>query len=167
MDKNSITGVILIILIVVGYNALFPPVIEVEAEKSDNNTNFIIEQASVNKETNTSIVLDTSELDDLHQRTFGVFAPSAKGSDKDIIIENDVMKLSISPKGGRIVSAILKDYQTTDSLPLNLIDRDSSAFNIIFFSEGNRIINTQDLYFKSVDKSDRSVAMRMMASNGG
>ena len=77
------------------------------------------------------------------------------------------MKLSISPKGGRIVSAILKDYQTTDSLPLNLIDRDSSAFNIIFFSEGNRIINTQDLYFKSVDKSDRSVAMRMMASNGG
>ena len=167
MDKNSITGVILIILIVVGYNALFPPVIEVEAEKSDNNTNVIIEQASVNKETNTSIVLDTSELDDLHQRTFGVFAPSAKGSDKDIIIENDVMKLSISPKGGRIVSAILKDYQTTDSLPLNLIDRDSSAFNIIFFSEGNRIINTQDLYFKSVDKSDRSVAMRMMASNGG
>ena len=167
MDKNSITGVILIILIVVGYNALFPPVIEVEAEKSDNNTNVIIEQASVNKETNTSIVLDTSELDDLHQRTFGVFAPSAKGSDKDIIIENDVMKLSISPKGGRIVSAILKDYQTTDSLPLNLIDRDSSAFNIIFFSEGNRIINSQHLYFKSVDKSDRSVAMRMMASNGG
>ena len=74
MDKNSITGVILIILIVVGYNALFPPVIEVEAEKSDNNTNVIIEQASVNKETNTSIVLDTSELDDLHQRKFGVFA---------------------------------------------------------------------------------------------
>ena len=98
MDKNSITGVILIILIVVGYNALFPPVIEVGAEKSDNNTTVIIEQASVNKETNTSIVLDTSELDDLHQRTFGVFAPSAKGSDKDIIIENDVMKLSISPK---------------------------------------------------------------------
>ena len=61
MDKNSITGVILIILIVVGYNALFPPVIEVEAEKSDNNTTVIIEQASVNKETNTSIVLDTSK----------------------------------------------------------------------------------------------------------
>ena len=32
MDKNSITGVILIVLIVVGYNALFPPVVEVESE---------------------------------------------------------------------------------------------------------------------------------------
>ena len=168
MDRNSITGVILIVLIVIGYNALFPPVIEVEVETSENNnTNVIIEEANVNEETNTSIVSDTTELNDLHQRTYGVFAPSAQGSDEDILIENDVLKLSISPKGGRIVSAILKDYQTSDSLPLNLINRDSSAFNITFFSEGNRIINTQDLYFKSVDKSDRSVAMRMMASNGG
>ena len=168
MDRNSITGVILIVLIVIGYNALFPPVIEVEAETSENNnTTVIIEEANVNEETNTSIVSDTTELNDLHQRTYGVFAPSAQGSDEDILIENDVLKLSISPKGGRIVSAILKDYQTSDSLPLNLINRDSSAFNITFFSEGNRIINTQDLYFKSVDKSDRSVAMRMMASNGG
>ena len=166
MDRNSITGVILIVLIVVGYNALFPPVIEVEVETSDNNTTVILEESSI-EETNTNIVSDTTNLNDLHQRTYGVFAGSALGSDEDIVIENDVLKLSISPKGGRIVSAILKDYQTTDSLPLNLVDRDSSVFNITFFSEGNRIINTQDLYFKSVDKSNRSVAMRMMASNGG
>ena len=167
MDRNSITGVILIVLIVVGYNALFPPVIEVEVETSDNNTSVILEEEATIEETNTNIVSDTTDLNDLHQRTYGVFAGSALGSDEDIVIENDVLKLSISPKGGRIVSAILKDYQTTDSLPLNLVDRDSSVFNITFFSEGNRIINTQDLYFKSVDKSNRSVAMRMMASNGG
>ena len=169
MDRNSITGVILIVLIVVGYNALFPPVIEVETETFDNNNTTVIveEEATNNEETNTSIFSDTTDLNDLHKRTYGVFAPSAQGSDEDIVIENDVLKLSISPKGGRIVSAILKDYQTTDSLPLNLVDRDSSAFNITFFSEGNRIINTQDLYFKSVNKSDRSVAMRMMTSNGG
>ena len=101
MDRNSITGVILIVLIVVGYNALFPPVIEVEAETSDtNNTTVIVEEeATVNEETNTSIVSDTTELNDLHQRTYGVFAPSAQGSDEDILIENDVLKLSISPKG--------------------------------------------------------------------
>ena len=131
MDRNSITGVILIVLIVVGYNALFPPVIEVEVETSDNNTTVILEESTI-EETNTNIVSDTTNLNDLHQRTYGVFAGSALGSDEDIVIENDVLKLSISPKGGRIVSAILKDYQTTDSLPLNLVDRDSSVFNITF-----------------------------------
>jgi YidC/Oxa1 family membrane protein insertase len=166
MDKNSITGVILIVLIVVGYNALFPPVVEVETPEKETTT-VVVEEEIVQEETENIVFSDTTAQNESYQRAFGIFAPSATGSDEDVVIENDLIKLSISPKGGRIVSAILKDYQTTDSLPLNLIDRDSSAFNITFFSEGNRIINTQDLYFQSIDKSENSVAMRMMASNGG
>ena len=166
MDKNSITGVILIVLIVVGYNALFPPVVEVETPEKETTT-VVVEEEIVQEETENIVFSDTTAQNESYQRAFGVFAPSASGSDEDVVIENDLIKLSISPKGGRIVSAILKDYQTTDSLPLNLIDRDSSAFNITFFSEGNRIINTQDLYFQSIDKTENSVAMRMMASNGG
>jgi YidC/Oxa1 family membrane protein insertase len=166
MDKNSITGVILIVLIVVGYNALFPPVVEVETPEKETTT-VVVEEEIVQEETENIVFSDTTAQNESYQRAFGVFAPSATGSDEDVVIENDLIKLSISPKGGRIVSAILKDYQTTDSLPLNLIDRDSSAFNITFFSEGNRIINTQDLYFQSIDKTENSVAMRMMASNGG
>ena len=49
MDRNSITGVILIVLIVVGYNALFPPVIEVEVETSDNNTTVILEESTIER----------------------------------------------------------------------------------------------------------------------
>jgi YidC/Oxa1 family membrane protein insertase len=167
MDKNSITGVILIVLIVVGYNALFPPVVEVESEGKENTTVIVEEKIEESKKTQEVLISDTTELNESYLREFGVFATSATGSDEDVLIENDLIKLSISPKGGRIVSAILKEYQTTDSLPLNLIDRDSSAFNITFFSEGNRIINTQDLYFQSIDKTENSVAMRMLASNGG
>ena len=166
MDKNSITGVILIVLIVVGYNALFPPVVEVETPEKETTT-VVVEEEIVQEETENIVFSDTTAQNESYQRAFGIFAPSATGSDEDVVIENDLIKLSISPKGGRIVSAILKDYQTTDSLPLNLIDRDSSAFNITFFSEGNRIINTQDLYFQSIDKTENFVAMRMMASNGG
>ncbi|MAD50182.1 MAG: membrane protein insertase YidC [Flavobacteriales bacterium] len=166
MDKNSITGVILIVLIVVGYNALFPPVVEVETPEKETTT-VVVEEEIVQEETKNIVFSDTTAQNESYQRAFGVFAPSATGSDEDVVIENDLIKLSISPKGGRIVSAILKDYQTTDSLPLNLIDRDSSVFNITFFSEGNRIINTQDLYFQSIDKTENSVVMRMMASNGG
>ena len=41
MDRNSITGVILIVLIVIGYNALYPPVINVENDKSSTNNKTI------------------------------------------------------------------------------------------------------------------------------
>ena len=151
MDRNSITGVILIVLIVIGYNALYPPVINVENDKSStNNKTITIEEEEEEEKSqiqeNEIIVSDSSRLN----LKYGVFAKSANGSNEDILIENDLLKLSISPKGGRIVSAILKKYQTTDSLPLDLLDRDSSKFNITFFSEGNRIINSEDLFFKSV-----------------
>jgi YidC/Oxa1 family membrane protein insertase len=167
MDKNSITGVILIVLIVIGYNALFPPVVEIETEEKEKTTVVVEEEVIQNEPIKEQVFTDTTEQNASYERMYGVFSPSANGSDEDIVIENDLLKLSISPKGGRIVSAILKEYQTSDSLPLNLIDRDSSAFNITFFSEGNRIINTQDLYFSPINKNDNSVAMRMMASNGG
>ena len=142
MDRNSITGVILIVLIVIGYNALYPPAINVENDKSSRNDNITTieeeEEENSKSQANEIIASDSSKFN----IKYGVFAKSAKGSNEDIFIENDLLQLSISPKGGRIVSAILKKYQTTDSLPLNLIDRDSSKFNITFFSEGNRIINT-------------------------
>ncbi len=171
MDKNSLTGVILIVLIVLGYNALFPPVVEPETN-TEETTTVILEEENEKEEIgnpNTSLTLtsDTSLMNKTYERNFGVFAPSATGSEDKITIENEKLLLSISPKGGRIISAILKDYQTSDSLPLNLIDQDSSAFNITFFSEGNRIINTDDLYFQSVNQSNQSVSMRLMASNGG
>ena len=167
MDKNSLTGVILIVLIVIGYNYLFPPVVDVENTDKPNTTVIVDEQNEITEQNQTATLTDTSELEEINFKNFGVFATSAQGSEEDIIIENDLLTLNISSKGGRVVSAILKDYLTSDSLPLNLLDRDSSSFNITFFSEGNRIINTQDLYFQSTNKTENSVAMRMMASNGG
>ena len=131
MDRNSITGVILIVLIVIGYNALYPPVVNVENDKSPTNNKTITIEEEEEKsqiQENEIIVSDSSRLN----LKYGVFAKSANGSNEDILIENDLLKLSISPKGGRIVSAILKKYQTTDSLPLNLLDRDSS--NLILHS---------------------------------
>ena len=107
MDRNSITGVILIVLIVIGYNALYPPVVNVENDKSPtNNKTITIEEEEEEQKSqiqeNEIFVSDSSRLN----LKYGVFAKSANGSNEDILIENDLLKLSISPKGGRIVSAI-------------------------------------------------------------
>ena len=54
MDRNSITGVILIVLIVIGYNALYPPAINVENDKSSRNDNITtIEEEEEEEEKNS------------------------------------------------------------------------------------------------------------------
>ena len=149
MDRNSLTGVILIVIIVVGYNMLFPPVVDVESPTKDS-VNVVLDKEVVdNSVIDNTPTLSDSSLQESNKQAFGVFYPASQVSDDVVQIENEKLALRISSKGGRIISAILKNFQTSDSLPLNLIDRDSSQFNITFFSEGNRIINTQDLLLSS------------------
>lgn len=163
MDKNSITGIILIALLVVGYNVIYPPVIEETIPTEATSTTVIVEE----KETPITVretAIESTPSSEENLSKYGAFANTATGSDEEVMIENDLMAISISPKGGRITSVILKDYQTSDSLPLNLLDKDSSAFNIQFFSE-NRAINTQDLYFSVHKLSDNNVSMRLNADD--
>lgn len=78
---------------------------------------------------------------------YDVFANSAQGEDKSFFIENDLIKVEVTKKGGHIVNVELKTFKTYDSLPLMLFNPNTSKFGFSFFSN-NRIINTNDFYFQ-------------------
>ena len=166
MDKNSITGVILIVAIVFGYNLIYPPT--VEEAKEQNNRTIILQEEKANELENQSLGSTKKDSLDKNQSLskYGSFASSAFKKGQDVYLENELLKLTISSKGGRITSAILKEYQTSDSLPLNLIAKDSSRFNLAFFSE-NRRINSEELFFEASEISNQKVVMRLVAENGG
>ena len=110
-------------------------------------------------ETNDSTI--TPEIADSLQNNklnsaFGVFANAAQGEEEYYTIENDLIKIKVASKGGRIVAAFIKNYDTFDSLPVNLINEERSRFTYTFFSE-NRNIKTEDLYFIADDKREINV----------
>ncbi|HOW31634.1 MAG TPA: membrane protein insertase YidC [Bacteroidales bacterium] len=80
-------------------------------------------------------------------KKYGSFASVSNGENKFYTIENEVLKLKISSRGGRIWSAELKNYKTHDSLPLVLFQGDSNRFDLEFNTEDLKSINTGDLYF--------------------
>ena len=80
---------------------------------------------------------------------FGIFGKAALGEEKLVTLENNLMKITFTSKGGRIYSVELKDYQTHDSLPLILFEGDKTLFGLNFFAQ-NRSIQTDQLYFTPV-----------------
>ncbi|WGK63958.1 membrane protein insertase YidC [Croceiramulus getboli] len=85
------------------------------------------------------------------QSRLGAFAysgtlPSAQ--EGTTVIENNVMELKVSNKGGYITEARLKQFNTYDSLPVYLIKDGNSTFNLSFNTTDNRKLNTRDLYFE-------------------
>jgi YidC/Oxa1 family membrane protein insertase len=89
---------------------------------------------------------------------YGAFAGAASGENDFITLENNKVELKISLKGGRVYSARLKDYRTYDSLPLILFSGDSTIFGLNFFTADNRVIQTNNLYFKPVS-SEKSLVV--------
>ena len=113
---------------------------------------------------------ETTEIAD--SSIYGSFAGSVKGENDFITLENNLLELKIALKGGRVYSARLKNYVTHDSMPLILFSGDSTVFGFNFFTVDNRVIQTNNLYFKPVsgEKSfvvtdqPQSVSIRLHAA---
>ncbi len=79
---------------------------------------------------------------------FGGFSAAAFGEEKFYTLENELLKLVVSSKGGRVYSAELKKYKAQEGKPLYLFDKDESSFNYVLVTNNNRVVNTSDLFFE-------------------
>lgn len=87
------------------------------------------------------------------------------GTDSKVIIQNNVARITFSTKGGRVYSAMLKDYMSQDKkTPVVLFDGDDASMNFNFYNKQGAI-QTKDCYFEAVNKTDSSVTMRLAADS--
>jgi YidC/Oxa1 family membrane protein insertase len=171
MDRNSILGIVLIFAILVVFSLINQPSQEhIEAAKRRQDSIAHVEalrnlQLQQEREQITGGQTET-ELPDtvapgsrLQEKIdqFGVFGPAALGTQEFYTLENNLMKITFTNKGGRIYSVELKNYQTHDSLPLILFEGDETLFGLNFFAQ-NRSIHTDQLYF-TPDINQKSVVI--------
>ena len=157
MDKNSIIGIIIIVGVLVIYSIINKPS-EEERERRERMVDSLkaIQQEQVEREKallkeqdslkNIPVNLDDIASKQLLVQELGDFAIAATGENEFYTIENELLKLTVSSKGGRPYSVMLKNYKTSDSKPLILFSGDSTIFGFNFGYQ-NRIISTNDLFF--------------------
>ncbi len=132
-----------------------PSAEELEAEKNKKTEQVQGETVSPNTVTTNkseTIVQTTDSISVAKtQSQLGAFSYSStlpSATDEETALENDVLKLVISNKGGHIKEALIKNYVTYDSLPLYMIKDNNTSFNIDFGTSDNRTLNTKDLFFE-------------------
>ena len=159
-DKNSLTGFVLMFLILLIFNFYFLPTNEeiIEQKEEIKIENNISEPKSINTD---KIELTSDEK----EKKYGVFSNSAESEFNEYVIENDKIKVVVSNKGGRINSVTIKEgpnkkqYKTYDGNELEIFNSDSSLFNLNF-STGISI-NTKDLFFNPTQISKDEITMRL------
>ena len=175
MDKQSIIGFILIAVLMGAFVWITQPSEEqVAAQKRYQDSIYQVQiaqqiaetqQNAATQEATQPIESDTLKLinDSIKNAQYGLFAPVMKGEEAYTTLENELLELSFSNKGGRIYMARLKNYQTSDSLPLILFDGETESmygFNIV--TSNNRVHNTNELFFTPIKGADgNSITMRL------
>ncbi|SRX55438.1 membrane protein insertase YidC [Aequorivita sp. CIP111184] len=114
---------------------------------------------------------DSLALEQLKNK-LGSFAYSGtlpSATEGTTVLENDVLMLKISNKGGYITEALLKNFHQYDSVPVYLI-KDGNASLDLQFSAENRSLNSKDLYFQptlSKNGEDHVLSMKLKTSENG
>jgi YidC/Oxa1 family membrane protein insertase len=161
MDRNSIIGIVLIFAILVVFSVMNQPSEEEVQEAKRRRDSIAMVEAQQAKELEqqqqqtqetlqtTASVEDTANADAAMQQKidqYGVFGRAAMGEEEFFTLENNLVEITFTNKGGRIYSVRLKNYVTHDSLPLILFDGPETIFGLNFFAQ-NRSIQTDQLYF--------------------
>ncbi|MBO7457668.1 MAG: membrane protein insertase YidC [Paludibacteraceae bacterium] len=151
MDKNTWIGFLIIAAIIIGFTWISRPSKEELAERQriQDSLQLIASETIVQQAEEEATV---EEPQTPAQTTYGTFAEAAQGEEKNVTLENEKMRLTLSTLGGRIERAELKDYHASgDTInPLCLFRADESSFALTLITANNRILQTSNLYFTPV-----------------
>ncbi|MBD1394938.1 membrane protein insertase YidC [Mucilaginibacter glaciei] len=150
MDKNTFTGLFLIMLIM-GASIYFmkPDAAAIKKEQERAHADSLkkaglpapaaANTAKFDTTKKATVVTDSAIL----KTPFGA---ATAGSEQFVTLENKDLRLKLSTKGGRVYSAELKEFKTWDKKPLILFNGEDNHFGLNFSAAG-RNINTDDLFF--------------------
>ncbi len=162
MDKNTIIGLVLIGALLLVWSIYNQPskeqlAFQKHVQDSIELVNKQVQKDEATKAANTKTSSpELSAIDTTPAKVAlvnaGYFSDSTNTHEDFLTIENDVLKVTLTNKGGRVYSVELKKYKTHEGKNMVLFESSSSEFSYVFFS-GTSQINTSDIYFKTENKS--------------
>ncbi len=141
---------------------------QVASETNQENTTAQNDSAKpiINEEATQE---DLTEQTERLKNQFGDFAYAAtqpSWTDQTTVLENDLLSLVISNKGGYIVSAELKNETQYQGAPVYLIKDGNSGLDLKFQAQ-NRLLSTAEMYFEphlTKDGEDQVLSMKLKTS---
>lgn len=144
MDRNQATGLILFAAVILIYSIFFASGPEIPPTEETKPAQ--VEQSTPSTSSASEAVLPDSLVDVQKVAKYGALAPLTLGEEKEEVLENDVVKITVSTKGGEIKEVLLKNYFSWKEEPLKIFEAGNSSMS--FSAETSfGTFNLNDFYF--------------------
>lgn len=159
MDRNTFTGLFLILIILVGSTFLLKPSAEEAKQKALQDSIALSSNIKATPKVITPVATTAVIITDSNK------VASTVSNEEFTTLENNLIKLSISNKGGKIASVTIKDVNTDKNKPVVLFNSDDTNFGLEFKTNGG-VINTSNFAFTKVSSTNEQVTMQMVNAEG-
>jgi YidC/Oxa1 family membrane protein insertase len=141
MDRNSVTGLAIIAVIMMVWLQFMSPEKKTLPPVTAVNTEQVEQQARPTWPLASAPVAEN----------FGVFASSAAGKEQLLTVENDLFRATLSSKGATLKSLVLKKHLDGNRKAFDLVsNQKNGALSLLFLTREGKKIDTRDLYFRSM-----------------
>lgn len=182
MDRNTQLGLLLIFGLFVLWQVVTSPSQEelIKQQKMEDSIMLarktkeaIREKIVIQK---TTFQKDSAEILMDRENKFGGFSNAAAGKASDFVLENDLLKVTFSTKGGAIKEVLIKNHHkivqnaerkdVKEDLLLMSDDRDKFYYALPVKSVPGGFIYTKDLIFEGALEGN-TIRFKAVANNGG
>ncbi len=169
-DKNAIIGFVLLALMFLGY-FYFTRTGQLEAEKQKKHLQDSLAALQPKVDSNAVRIDSVSKANQNQVAAAGQFQGFLSGAEKETILENEVLKIVFTNKGGQPKLVQLKQYKSIDSQGVKLVNGGFDKITYPINTEANRSIQVSDLYFaggETIKTADggQSISYQLKDSSG-
>ena len=176
MDKNSITGLVLIGLVLFGFtwyqSRQYNKQMEIQMQLDSIARVEALERAALEDSLALAAAAaqDSTDVESLSAQPQAIYKDSLlelshNAEAEYLTLENEKLAVTFTTKGAQPYSVQVKDYKTFDQEDLMLIKPGAGNYSIRLYA--GEYINTADFVFSVAERTDSSVVMRLPFAGGG
>lgn len=164
MDKNTITGFVLIAALLIGFSWYTKPSEEDLAQQrlQDSIAAIAQKKAAERQKAEQQAAKEKTPVND----TTATFYNSMSGEETNIILKNSKLELTLNTKGGTVEKAVIKGFKNNNGTEgITLFTKDDQSLNFMLSGKEENI-STNDLLFTPSNVTDSTVTLTATAANG-
>lgn len=167
MDKNTMTGLVLMGLLLIGFSWWSQPSAEEQAKKMQQDSIAAVTQHKAELAKQQAHAKEIADLKAKQKAdTTALFHAALEGQAQEVVLKNEHLELSVNTKGGTVSKAIIKNFKDREDNPhVVLFDDKVQKLNFIMSTKEANIA-TQDLYFSPSAQTDSTLTLTAEAGQG-
>ena len=160
MDKNTITGFVLIALVLIGFSWYSQPSAEEVAQMQEVARQDSIQQAKQAEAAQKAEEQKALALAMKAQDSTALFFEARNAQGEEVTLSNGLLNLTLNTKGGSIQSASLTQYKNQQKEDVQLLRKDLNNLSYQLVGKDDNI-DTRDYTFQAINRTDSTVTMRL------